>query len=123
MTYPKTERATRIRIVHSPEGTMIYGNRAAFRTLVGWMKWLVESDPMEHYEVHLPWHLQSPLARHKRIEVFNRSKNGRLMRAPDVEVTFMVLNDRELKGMRVSSPKKRAAKRRPAGKTATKERA
>ena len=98
MAYPLVDRSTRLSIVAEQNGMMIYGNRTAFRTLARWMTWLAKSDPREHFEVHIPWHLQSPSSRSKRVRAFKKNA-GLVTTSDDVEVTFMVLNENELEAL------------------------
>jgi len=104
MTYPKRERGTEICIAVTRSGTTIYGNKAAFRELSRWMSWIAESDPAEHYECHLSWHLNSHYSRRKRVWVIVekglRSLFHRKKSEPAVDVTFMAVTDDELKALR-----------------------
>jgi hypothetical protein len=111
MAYPKTDRATRLRIVKSRNGVMVYGNKSAFRTLARWMSWLGDSAADEHYEVHIPWHLQSPFAKNNRVEIFNESGKGGLKRNHRFEITFMVLNQTEISRVRERTSGAQAKKR------------
>jgi hypothetical protein len=75
------------------------------------MAWLGDSAANEHYEVHIPWHLQSPLAKNDRVEVFNESNQGDLKRNGQFEITFMVLNQKEIVRVRKRAPGAKAKKR------------
>jgi hypothetical protein len=99
MAYPKVDRSTRLAVVAGAGGTTMYGNRAAFRTLARWMSWLARSDPREHYELHIPWHLQSPLTRSKRVRVLKRVRGGTVRALKEFEVTFMTVESRDLEAL------------------------
>jgi hypothetical protein len=115
MPYPAIDRAMRLRIVRKKNETVIYGNSSAFRTLARWMKWLAASNPREHYEMHVPWHLQSPLSRSQRVDVMT-STSGRSKPSKGYEITFMVLEGKELKEASTSQEPVRAkrGRKRPA---------
>jgi hypothetical protein len=113
MPYPAIDRAMRLRIVKKRNETIIYGNSSAFRTLARWMKWLAASNPREHYEMHVPWHLQSPFSRSQRVDVVTSTSGG--SKAPKgYEITFMVVEGNELKQGSTRQkpvPRKRGRKR------------
>jgi hypothetical protein len=104
MAYPKRVRGTEICITVSRDGTTIYGNKAAFRELSRWMNWIAESDSAEHYECHLPWHLDSYFAKRKRVWVLiEKGMLAVLKRTeskPKFEVTFMAVTGKELRALR-----------------------
>jgi hypothetical protein len=117
MAYPKIDRATEIRIVNSRDGVMVYGNTAAFRTLARWMTWLANSDPSEHCEMHIPWHLQSPMANQERVFMFSKSSSGRVTRDRSTELTFMVLNRTELRNLGIATATLSERNRTPKART------
>jgi hypothetical protein len=59
MAYPNEIAGTQICIRVSTDGVTVYGNRKAFQSLARWMTWMANAPEQEHYECHLPWHLQS----------------------------------------------------------------
>jgi len=101
MAYPKSDRSMQLRIIADKQGTRLYGNAAAFRTFARWMTWLAKSDPQEHYELHVPWHLQSPLSNSPKVKVLRS-----LGRKKDFEVTFMMVKAGELKELSRATPHK-----------------
>jgi hypothetical protein len=70
MEHPKRQRGTRVCLAVRKDGVTLYGNRAAFKSLAEWMQRIADSDPAEHYEFHVGWHLGSHFA--KRPNVFVR---------------------------------------------------
>jgi len=58
MAYPKEIADAQFCIRVSTNEVTVYGNRKAFQSLVRWMTWLAKAPEHEHYECHLPWHLQ-----------------------------------------------------------------
>ncbi|THI90526.1 MAG: hypothetical protein CAF41_003950 [Nitrospira sp. CG24A] len=59
MAYPREIAGAQICIRVSTDGMTVYGNRKAFKSLAQWMTWIANAPAEEHYECHLPWHLQS----------------------------------------------------------------
>jgi hypothetical protein len=59
MAYPKEVAGAQFCIRVSVDGVTVYGNRKAFKAFTRWMTWIANSPEREHYECHLPWHLQS----------------------------------------------------------------
>ena len=59
MAYPKEIAGAQFCIRVSVDGVTVYGNRKAFKAFTLWMAWIANSSEREHYECHLPWHLQS----------------------------------------------------------------
>lgn len=59
MPYPKEISGVQFCICVSVDGVTVYGNRKAFKAFTRWMTWISNSPEHEHYECHLPWHLQS----------------------------------------------------------------
>lgn len=118
MPYPAIDRAMRLRIVRKKNETVIHGNSSAFRTLARWMKWLAASNPREHYEMHVPWHLQSPFSRQQRIDVVTSTSDGNKP-SKKYEITFMVLEDKELTKASTGQESVRAkrGRKRPARKS------
>jgi hypothetical protein len=54
---PSKRRSGTLCLVVTTDGTTVYADRTAFNALAEWMRWIAESDPTEHYELHVPWHL------------------------------------------------------------------
>jgi len=106
MAYPKVDRAMRLAIVAGDGGTVMYGNRAAFKTLARWMTWLAKSDPRKHFEMHIPWHLESPSARGSRIKVLKRSRGRSTRPAAGFEVTVLAVEEADLDQMFKSRPRR-----------------
>jgi hypothetical protein len=59
MAYPREIAGTQVCIRVSADGVTVYGNRKAFKSLALWMTWIANAPEEEHYECHLPWHLQA----------------------------------------------------------------
>jgi hypothetical protein len=49
---------TKLCLAVTKQGVTAYGNRDAFESLSEWFKWMASSDPAEHFECHIIWHLQ-----------------------------------------------------------------
>ena len=69
MKQPGRQRGTRVCLAVRKDGVTLYGNKAAFKSLATWMQWIADSDPAEHYELHVGWHLTSPLAKQPNVVV------------------------------------------------------
>lgn len=99
---PRRTRGARARIRVSRDGVTIYGNPQAFRSIGNWMNWLAESNPREHFEFHLVWHMLSKFARQPNISVnvdpsVRRAvgrRTGPYLR--HFEITFMAASPSEL---------------------------
>ena len=89
----------RLAVVAGTGGTAMYGDRAAFKTLARWMAWLAKSDPREHFEMHIPWSLEPPLARRSKVKVLKRSRGKSARPTTGFEVTFMVVENADLDQM------------------------
>ena len=93
---PRADRSMRLCIVQRKRKTAIYGNVRAFRNLARWMTWLAKSDPSEHFEIHIPWSLQSPYWRTKVVTFLGESRGTARRPSTDFELRFMVLSPKEL---------------------------
>ena len=55
---PARKPGTKLCLAVTKQGVTAYGNRDVFESLSEWFKWLASSDPVEHFECHIIWHLQ-----------------------------------------------------------------
>ena len=103
----------RLAVAAGADHTTVHGNRAAFRTLARWMNWLAESKASEHYEMHIPWHLESPYRKGTKVMVQMPSR-GKASRpaANGFELTFIVVTESELDAM-FPRPRRRAQRAKP----------
>jgi hypothetical protein len=115
---PRKRRGLKLCLVVTTDGTTAYGNRAAFATLAEWMQWIAESDPAEHFELHLPWHLTNHskanpdtwlLFDEEMRQVFVRRATGPDSGGP-FELTFMHATKKDLDEMRTGMRSKRLPK-------------
>ncbi len=109
MTQPGKRRGTRVCLAVTKDGVTLYGNKAAFKTLADWMQWIADSDPAEHYECHVVWHLLSHLARRPNIVIRYDKQMRRIFAkraTPNVEqfeLTFMQVENSDLNKLERSS--------------------
>lgn len=107
MAMPAADRSMRLCVVRRKRETVIYGNVRAFRNLARWMAWLANSDPSEHFEIHVPWSFQSPYWRTKVVTVLEESRGTARRPSKDFEVRFMVLTPKELKALSKARPRRK----------------
>jgi hypothetical protein len=106
MRHPKNEKHLQLCLVVSEEGVTAYGNAAAMRTLSRWLAWLGDSQPSDHYECHVAWHLGSPFRKQNRVWLLRTGGSpGRRQRTSQklsegYDVTFMLVTSRELAMLR-----------------------
>ena len=81
MKQPKNVRGAEIRIVAKTKQVKIYGNPQAFKSLANWMTWLAKSKASEHYDFHLPFHLDA------------KGKS-------DFDINFMIVEKADLRKMK-----------------------
>ena len=105
MGYPKIIDGTKICITIKKEGIKVYGNRQAFKSLIKWMSWIVESDEKEHYEYHLPWNFESYESLENRElrnvwVLFDEKTNALFNKSSEEEnmniLTFMAVENKDL---------------------------
>ncbi len=105
MSYPEIAEGTQVCVTVTRDGIKLYGNRQAFHTLSRWMSWIAASEPSEHYECHLLWHLtnyeakvgQSPgnlwfLFDRDLFHVFEKHREQQ----SDFDLTFMIVEQHDL---------------------------
>lgn len=85
MAYPRKIAGTQICIRVSAEGVKVYGNRQAFKSLARWMTWIADAPEKEHYDCHVPWHLESEASLHGK-----EPKNVWVVLDKSVETVFAV---------------------------------
>jgi hypothetical protein len=68
---PSRKPGTKLCMAVTKQGVTAYGNRDAFESLSEWFKWLAASDPAEHYECHLIWHLQDDASAFRKQSIKN----------------------------------------------------
>jgi hypothetical protein len=100
MTRTRANGRTNVCITVEKDGVWVYGNPPAFRKMAERMARLAESDPAEHYELHLRWHLGSHRAKRQAIFVLLDSAARRVHRRQDFELTFMVAEPSDLRKLR-----------------------
>ena len=105
---PRKRRGVTLCVVVTRDGTTVYANRAALRSIAEWMLWIATSDPTEHFELHVPWHL----ANHSRSRpntwvLFDEEMRRMFVRratGPDsggpFELTFMHATNEDLDSLR-----------------------
>ena len=108
MPAPDRIPGTRICLTVTPEGVKLYGNREAFQSLAQFMSWIADSNPTEHFECHVRWHMTSEgaLLRNETPNVatlFAPALVGQFERAsesnPGFELTFMAVEEADLDEM------------------------
>jgi hypothetical protein len=58
---PDRINGTRLCIYINSDGVTVYGNKQAFLSLASYMRWIAESDPAEHFELHTVMSLTSEI--------------------------------------------------------------
>lgn len=105
MPAPDRIPGTRICLAVTPEGVKLYGNREAFQSLAQFMSWIADSDPAEHFECHVKWHMSSEgaLLRNEAPNVatlFAPALDGQFERTSEsnsgFELTFMAVEKADL---------------------------
>ena len=82
------------------EGVWIYANRDGLRALADRMAILAESDPAEHYELHLRWHLGSHGRGRNPVFVLLDDKARKAHSRTQFEVTVMAVESKDLRRLR-----------------------
>lgn len=105
MPYPKVDKGTEICVTVEKGGVFFYGNKQAFRSLARWAASIAQSDPDEHHECHLAFHIGRPLARRKNVWfLFDRETRDvfrkRSRRDSGFDLTFMIVEPKDLKRLR-----------------------
>jgi hypothetical protein len=95
----RRQRKANICITVERDGVWLYGDRPAFQELAKRMSRLARSEPREHHELHVRWHLGSPRAKRKNVFVLMDAPSRRAHR-PDFEVTFIVVEPSDLRRLR-----------------------
>jgi hypothetical protein len=82
------------------DGVWIYANRPGLRALADRLAVLADSDPGEHYELHVRWHLGSPGRKISPVFVLMDDKARRAHSRATFEVTVMAVEPKDLRKMR-----------------------
>jgi hypothetical protein len=82
------------------DGVWIYANRDGLRALADHMAVLARSNPAEHYELHLRWHLGSHGKAHDPIFVLFDDKARKAHSRSRFEVTVMAVEPKDLRNLR-----------------------
>ncbi len=82
------------------QGVWVYGNRAAFQRMAARLAEIAETDPSEHYELHLRWHLGSHFAKRQAVFVLVHPEVSRCHAAREFELTFMMAEGADLAKLR-----------------------
>jgi hypothetical protein len=91
---------TQICMTVEKDGVWVYGNPEALRRIAERLALLAESKPSEHYELHVKWHLGSHRAKRQGVFVLVDSEARRVHRREAFELTFMVVEPSDLRGLR-----------------------
>jgi hypothetical protein len=78
----------------------IYANRDGLRALVERLGVIAASDPSEHYELHLRWHLGSHGKGRNQVFVLMDEKARKLHSRDGFEVTVMAVEPKDLRRLR-----------------------
>jgi hypothetical protein len=82
------------------DGVWIYANRAGLRALAERIGVLAASDPSEHYELHLRWHLGSHGKGRNPVFVLMDDKARKAHSRDAFEVTVMTVEPKDLRRLR-----------------------
>jgi hypothetical protein len=82
------------------DGVWVYGNRAALQQMAERLAVIAESDPSEHYELHLRWHLGSHRAKRPNVYALVHPEVSQSHSARDFELTLMVVEPKDLRALR-----------------------
>lgn len=116
---PRRSTGAALCVAVTTDGTTVYANRAAFQSLAKWMEWISKSDPSEHFELHVLWHLTNhSQSRPNAWLLFDKEMRRIFVRratGPDsggpFELTFMHATKKDLDGFRrrsASEPESKA---------------
>ena len=99
---PPTQSRSRreICVTVEEEGVAIYANRDGLRALLDRIAVLAESDPAEHYELHLRWHLGSHGKGPNRVFVLMDDKARKGHSGARFEITVMAVEPKDLRKLR-----------------------
>ena len=90
-------------LVHGVNGMTLYCNKAMLADLAAYLQWMLSSDPKEHYECHLLWHIGGATPQvSKRLFVLREAELARSP-APVLEhadVTIMLVTNSDLTKLR-----------------------
>lgn len=96
----RREPKTDICITVEKEGVWVYGNAQAFRRIAKHMAVMARSEPAEHHELHVRWHLGSHFTKRNAVFVLMDKESRGVHKRKNFEVTFMVVEPSDLKGFR-----------------------
>jgi hypothetical protein len=82
------------------DGVWIYANRAGLRALAERIGGIAASDPSEHYELHLRWHLGSHGKGRNPVFVLMDEKARKVHSRDGFEVTVMAVEPKDLRTLR-----------------------
>src|SRR5258706_9336886 len=94
----KREAKTDLCITVEKEGVWVYGNAQAFRRIAKHMAVMARSEPAEHYELHVRWHLGSHFTKRNAVFVLMDKESRAVHKRKTFEVTVMVVEPSELRG-------------------------
>jgi hypothetical protein len=106
---PDRINGTRLCIYINSDGVTVYGNKQAFLSLASYMRWIAESDPAEHFELHTVMSLASEISKKGQKNVFvindcdtvveenkNFVWNKEGLDRTGFELTFMIVEEKDL---------------------------
>jgi hypothetical protein len=96
----RTYRRREICVTVEENGVWIYANRDGLRALADRLGALATSDPAEHYELHLRWHLGSHGTKPNSVFVLMDDKARKVHSRTGFEVTVMAVESKDLRRMR-----------------------
>ena len=82
------------------DGVWIYSNRDGLMALARRIGALAKSDPAEHRELHLKWHLGSHSKKRSSVFVLLDSRAGKAHRRSRFELTVMAVEAKDLRRLR-----------------------
>jgi hypothetical protein len=97
---PNKDRSLEFCVVVAIDGVTVYGNQVAIRTVSTWLASIAESNPADHDECHLVWHLTWHFRKKKNVWVLFQRPSRRRRRRRDFDVTFMVVEAKDLRELR-----------------------
>jgi hypothetical protein len=97
---PRRHPRREICITVEDDGVWIYANRDGLRALADRLAILAASDPAEHYELHLRWHLGSHGKKPSRVFVLMDEKARKAHSRARFEVTVMAVEPADLRRLR-----------------------
>ena len=108
MENPYFLKGSKICVAVRKDEVMVYGNKQAFKSLVGWLEDISTADPELHYELHLPWHFKDQknnevkdgdfFFAHEE-SVFQAFADEKNEGKPDMQLSFMMVPEEDMKSI------------------------